>query len=203
MTRSMRRRQALGQRKGDVREQQILDAAESLLATRGFVRMTVNDIAAAAGITRGALYFYFASKQDVVTALVARTTAALQENSAALRDDAAAPEVVFATALDRTAALWREHGVVMRAAVDLGSTVPEIDELWTSAAKVVAEALASTLVRVGVPAGDGPGDAPALAYAMCWMIERTFYQAARVSSDELERAKETCHVMWTRLLSSG
>jgi hypothetical protein len=50
-------------RKGDLRERQILDAVEKLQATRGYADMTVGDIAEAAGITRGALYFYFASKQ--------------------------------------------------------------------------------------------------------------------------------------------
>ena len=93
--------------------------------------MTVGDIAEAAGITRGALYFYFASKQDVLTALVARTVQALQEKSGAALADTAPVEDVIATALERTAQLWREHGPVMRAAVDLGSTVPEIDRLWT------------------------------------------------------------------------
>jgi TetR/AcrR family transcriptional regulator, ethionamide resistance regulator len=119
-------------RKGDIREERILDAAEDLLATRGYADMTVGDITEAAGITRGALYFYFANKQDVVTALVARTVHALQEKSVAALVDTAPIDVVIATALGRTAQLWREHGVVMRAAVDLGSTVPEIDRLWTS-----------------------------------------------------------------------
>ncbi|WP_234795975.1 TetR/AcrR family transcriptional regulator [Mycobacteroides chelonae] len=35
--------------------------------------MTVNEIARIAGITRGGMYFYFGSKQEVVTALVAST----------------------------------------------------------------------------------------------------------------------------------
>ncbi|MFM9768203.1 DUF952 domain-containing protein, partial [Streptomyces scabiei] len=46
---------------------------------------------------------------------------ALQEKSVAALVDTAPIDVVIATALGRTAQLWREHGVVMRAAVDLGS----------------------------------------------------------------------------------
>ncbi|MEU0493919.1 TetR/AcrR family transcriptional regulator [Mycobacterium sp. NPDC006124] len=198
-TSSPGRRSAVRQRKGDVREQQILDAAEDLLATHGFARMTVGDIAAATGITRAALYFYFASKQDVVTALVARATVLLEQKSESLRDDTAAPEAVFATALGRTAELWREHGAVMRAAVDLSSTVTEIDQLWTRTADVFIDAIAGTLRRAGVSPGDGPGDAQALARALCWMIERSFYQAARVSPDEIEQARQTCLIVWTRL----
>ena len=78
---------------------------------------------------------------------------ALQDKSDAALADTAPVEDVISTALDRTVALWMEHGVVMRAAVDLGSTVPEIDELWTRTADVFAGAIAAVLVRGGVPTG--------------------------------------------------
>jgi AcrR family transcriptional regulator len=196
------RRTAPAVRKGDLREREILDAAETLLATRGYADMTVGDIAEAAGITRGALYFYFASKQDVLTALVARTVQALQEKSGGALADTAPVEDVIATALERTAQLWREHGPVMRAATDLGSTVPEIDRLWTSAADVLAEAITEVLIRGGVPSGNGPGDAAALGRALCWMIERSFYQASKISADALDDAKQTCQAVWMRMFIS-
>lgn len=69
-------------RKGDLREQQILDAAEDLLTTTGYADMTVADIAESVGITRAALYFYFGSKQEVLTALVARTVQVLRDRAA-------------------------------------------------------------------------------------------------------------------------
>lgn len=196
------RRTAPAVRKGDVRERQILDAAETLLATCGYADMTVADIAEATGITRGALYFYFASKQDVVTALVARTVQALQEKSSAALADTAPVEEVISTALARTVQLWREHGVVMRAAVDLGSTVPEIDQLWTGTADVFAAAITAVLVRGGVSPGDGPGDASALGRALCWMIERSFYQATRKSVDDLDDAASTCRAVWMHIARS-
>lgn len=193
------RRTAPAVRKGDLRERQILDAAEELLTERGYADMTVGDIAEAAGLTRGALYFYFASKQDVLTALVARTVQALQEKSGTALTDTAPVDEVISTALERTAQLWRSHGVVMRAAVDLSSTVPEIDQLWTSAADFFAEAITEVLVRAGVPAEDGPADAEALGHALCWMIERSFYQASRISGDGLDNAAQTCHAVWLRM----
>jgi AcrR family transcriptional regulator len=193
------RRTAPAVRKGDLRERQILDAAETLLATRGYADMTVSDITEAAGITRGALYFYFASKQDVLTALVARTVQALQDKSGAALTDTAPVEEVISTALERTVQLWREHGLVMRAAVDLSSTVPEIDQLWTGTADVFIEAITAVLSRGGVPPGDGPGDAAALGRALCWMIERSFYQASKISDDDLDNAKQTCQAVWMRM----
>lgn len=162
-------------RKGDLREQQILDAAEDLLTTTGYADMTVADIAESVGITRAALYFYFGSKQEVLTALVARTVQVLRDRAAgAARDQTRPVDEAIGAALERTAELWRDHGPVMRMAVDLASTVPAIDELWSEAAEVSIDAMADVLRRAGVPTGTAPGDAPGLARALCWMIERTF-----------------------------
>jgi AcrR family transcriptional regulator len=186
-------------RKGDVREQQILDAAETLLTTRGYVHMTIGDIAEAVGITRGALYFYFASKQDILIALVARTVQSLRGDSLEVLERPGSVHEIFAAALATTARQWREHGVVMRAAVDFSSTVAEVDRLWTDTAQEIAEAIGALLVRSGVPPGDGPDDAPALARALCWMVERSCYQASRISVEELNRATQSCQSVWRRL----
>jgi hypothetical protein len=90
----------------------------------------------------------------------------------------------------------------MRAAVDLSSTVPEIDHLWTGTADVFAEAITAVLSRGGVPTGDGPGDASALGRALCWMIERSFYQASKNSFDDLDDAAKTCQAVWIRMAES-
>jgi TetR/AcrR family transcriptional regulator, ethionamide resistance regulator len=192
------RRRTTGPRKGDVREREILDATEKLLATRSYPDITVSDIAEAAAITRGALYFYFASKQDVVTELVAQTVQDLREKVSAVANDTRPPDAVIATALDHTLQLWVEHGVVMRTAIDLSSTVPAIDELWDGTATISADAITEVLLRMGLRAGRGPEDAPALARALCWMIERTFYQASKISIRDLHQAKQTCQAIWLR-----
>jgi TetR/AcrR family transcriptional regulator, ethionamide resistance regulator len=193
MTTSRRRERPTAPRKGDLREQQLLDAAETLLGTRGYVDMTIGDIAKAAGMTRSALYFYFASKQDVLIALVARTVRTLEQGSVDVLSGTGPVDDVFAAALETTAQQWRDHGVVMRAAVDFSSTVPEVDRLWTDTARAIADAIAALLVRSGTTAGDGPGDAPALARALCWMVERSFYQSA---PRDLDATRETCMAIW-------
>ena len=186
-------------RKGDRREEQILDAAEDLLATRGYVHMTVGDVAAAAGMTRSGMYFYVASKQDILVALVARTVRSLREGTVDALDRAGPVDDVFDSALERTAQQWRDHGVVMRAAVDFASTVSEVDQLWTDTAGAIADAIARLLVRSGTPDGDGAEHAPALSRAVCWMVERSFYQASRTSHDELDQARQSCSTVWRAL----
>lgn len=47
----------------------LLDAAEQLFSERGVARTTLNDIATAAGVTRGAVYWHFQNKTDLIHAL--------------------------------------------------------------------------------------------------------------------------------------
>src|SRR4051812_1374992 len=112
------RRRGTG-RKGDSRELTILDTAEELLASEGFEAMTVESIATGAGISRASLYFYFGSKQEVLTALVARTMVAIALTSSAVSADNTTPvETVLRQAMADTEKAWREHGRVVQAAVE-------------------------------------------------------------------------------------
>ncbi|MFD6198886.1 TetR/AcrR family transcriptional regulator [Mycobacteriaceae bacterium NPDC060252] len=188
------------ERKGDVRERAILNTCESLLADKGYEAMTVGDIAEGAGITRGAMYFYFGSKQEVVTALVARTVEHLWERS---RVTAAAedPRQAIAAAMQRTVELWHAHGVVMRTAIDLSLTVPEIGELWTQTADLFITAIAAVLEKAGIQPGTEPQQSSAVAQALCWMIERTFYHCPQESLKKLQNTASTCeHIL---LISAG
>jgi AcrR family transcriptional regulator len=56
----------------DRRRAQILAAATQVFARQGFHRTTVREIAREAGIADGTIYLYFASKQDVLLALLGR-----------------------------------------------------------------------------------------------------------------------------------
>ncbi|MEW2569798.1 TetR/AcrR family transcriptional regulator [Streptomyces sp. NPDC047070] len=188
------------ERKGDVRERAILDTCEALLAQKGYDAMTVGDIAQGAGITRGALYFYFGSKQEVVTALVARTVEHLWERSR-VTAQADEPRQAIAAAMRRTVELWNEHGLVMRTAIDLSLTVPEIGELWSRTADLFIAAISAVLERAGIRAGGEPEQASAMARALCWMIERTFYHASQESREDLHNASSTCEHIW--LVSAG
>jgi AcrR family transcriptional regulator len=54
------------------RRTQILDAATTVFAEKGFHRATIKDIARVAGIADGTIYTYFASKTDVLLAILNR-----------------------------------------------------------------------------------------------------------------------------------
>lgn len=57
-------------RRKEARPQEILTAALAVFAERGFSAARVEDIAARAGISKGAVYLYYGSKQEMLRALV-------------------------------------------------------------------------------------------------------------------------------------
>lgn len=70
----------------------ILDAAEQLFQAQGVSGTSLHDIAAAAGVTRGAVYWHFKDKADLFNAMMDRVCLPIEESSVALeRDDDPAP----------------------------------------------------------------------------------------------------------------
>jgi len=66
----------------------ILDAAERVFSRRGASRPSLEDIAAAAGVTRGAIYWHFRNKADLFGAMLARVTLPMEEMVGRAGDDA-------------------------------------------------------------------------------------------------------------------
>lgn len=58
---------------------QILDAAERVFSTRGVSRTSLTDIAEAASVTRGAIYWHFNDKADLFCEMVARVTMPMED----------------------------------------------------------------------------------------------------------------------------
>jgi TetR/AcrR family acrAB operon transcriptional repressor len=72
---------------------QLLDAAEQLFHDQGVSRTSLQEIAAAAGTTRGAIYWHFKDKADLFNAMMERVTLPLEETLQALGKDPAADPV--------------------------------------------------------------------------------------------------------------
>ena len=72
--------------------EQLLTATADLVAARGFHSVGIADIGAAAGVSGAAIYRHFASKQDLLIALLDRVVEALRDGARAAVADAGTPD---------------------------------------------------------------------------------------------------------------
>jgi AcrR family transcriptional regulator len=91
---------------GQTVPQRLLDVARTLFAQKGFDRTSVQDVVATAGVTKGAMYHYFGSKDDLLYEIYAGVLRmqmerlekfVSQERPVAERLHAAAADVVVTT----------------------------------------------------------------------------------------------------------
>ena len=61
----------------DARRQQIVDAARARFASHGFARTSMADIVTESGLSNGAIYRYFTSKDEIVVAVCEQASGAL------------------------------------------------------------------------------------------------------------------------------
>ena len=73
------------------RKNEILDVAEQLFAEKGFDNASTNDIINKIGIARGTLYHHFASKEEILDAMVERMTSRSISRAAAVIADKSVP----------------------------------------------------------------------------------------------------------------
>lgn len=65
----------------DERKNEILDVSERLFSEKGYGKCSVNEIINEIGIAKGTFYHYFKSKEEVLDAIVERTTAMIIERA--------------------------------------------------------------------------------------------------------------------------
>lgn len=70
-------------RRAEARPDEVLEAALDLFTEKGYAATRVEDIARRAGISKGAVYLYFPSKEAIMEALVRRAIVPITEQAAA------------------------------------------------------------------------------------------------------------------------
>ncbi len=144
------------------RRDQILDAANTLFAERGYEDVLVEDISRAAGVTRGLVHHYFGGRKDVYLALLERLGAVREEQ---LR----AP--VGRSARDRvadTVSRWLDWTGSNRT-IYLGTIAPGEDIIDPDVRRVDAELRSRAVAQVAAFHSDIATDSPRLRYALeCW-----------------------------------
>jgi AcrR family transcriptional regulator len=120
------------------RRQLLIDAAWRCAAVRGFRDLTVDDVCAQAGVSKGAFYGYFEHKQDLLLAL-------LQDDSDALDVELEAITTASSSGVQRV----RRFAQAMLARGDDPARVQVRADLWADllTEEVVRERLAAVAAR--------------------------------------------------------
>ncbi|WP_417248987.1 TetR/AcrR family transcriptional regulator [Celeribacter sp.] len=100
-------------RRKEARPDELLDAALALFTEKGFDRTRVEDIARRAGVSKGAVYLYFPSKDAMIEALVDRAVGGVAQSVAArLNDFNGDPRVLLRSLLPMVAAKLADPKVI-------------------------------------------------------------------------------------------
>lgn len=129
------------------RRSHILDAAELCFARAGFHRTSMQDICREAGVSAGALYVYFASKEDLIAGIAERDRSKLASELAQL---AASPDL--STALGKLGEHYAVeqpvHKRLMCIEIGLESTRNEaVGEIYRSVDRFVMDSFEQLFAR--------------------------------------------------------
>ncbi len=190
--------------KGDRREQRLLVEAERLVNAGRFQQASVAELAAAADLTRPTFYFYFASKQALLTTLV---DASLRDITSQLESALAAlsgtPSTRLRVAIAGAADAWWSHRAVMRMALELAATVPAIyDQTMSAIAEVNRMSVELVMEHGTVPEARNQQDAEALVLALALMNERNLQHALRsvTAREDLAALEAQLYRIWLRAI---
>ncbi|MDT7736888.1 MAG: TetR/AcrR family transcriptional regulator, ethionamide resistance regulator [Mycobacterium sp.] len=205
-SRRSQRQRAAGPSKGEVREAQILDVTERLLLTTPFVDITMDEIAGRAGLSRSTMYFYFASKDDLLAGLLARTHDEIVGPTAMLlKADTTADRAVHRV-LEALLRSWREHGPALRTFLETGLVSPAFGARWRATTNEIIHVVAQFIDRERAAGrlSAGPPSAHAVSSAVFWMVEHEMYELFRTRHTRATEAEliETLALLWLRAMGA-
>jgi AcrR family transcriptional regulator len=150
-------------RRKDARPQEILTAALMVFAERGFNAARMEDIAARAGVSKGTLYLYFDSKQEMLRAMVREGLAANLQSAGGMLaqyDGPSAGLLRLFLGMAVHAVLLSPLAAVPKIIISESGNFPEIAEFYRREVIDVGLGLIARIIERGVARGEfGPLDA--------------------------------------------
>src|SRR5262249_30156478 len=143
-------------RRKDARPAEIVTAALECFKERGFTATRVEDVAVKAGVTKGTIYLYYPSKEDLFKAVVRREllpNIEQMENASREAESAAAMLKQFFT-------LWAEHvlpspaSVIPKLVIAEAGNFPELVRFYRETVVERGLGLVGSIIRRGVESGE-------------------------------------------------
>jgi AcrR family transcriptional regulator len=144
-------------RRKDARPQEILDAALTLFVEKGYSATRTDEVAQLAGASKGTLYLYYPSKEELLKAVIAHHLSARIADGAAM-----AGRYVGSSAdlLREVLVPWWQHMVnspasaVFKLVITEVRNFPEIAAFYQSEVIEPGERLIGTIIERGIACGD-------------------------------------------------
>ncbi len=153
-------------RRADARPDEILTAALDEFIAKGFDSARIEDIAAKAGLSKGAIYLYFDSKEALLRALIERELAPLVARITAIANaEMADPKAALTMGLGLVLCFIGKPRIfaVPRLVVSIAARFPEIRDHYRSSIVEPARRTIERLIHAGVKAGQFRAVDPAAA----------------------------------------
>ena len=184
------------ERRPDDRPQEILDAALTVFAERGYRNTRLEDIGEAAGVTKGAIYHYFANKEDLLLrAIEQRSEQAFGRIEEIVRDKTAPVSTRLRLVVRRWfGSISKERlAVVTLLLQGIAHEAPDAFHRWLARGPTASSRLIATLVREGQSRGEFRPDADAQVAArmlVSGLLQQTVWQQYAESVPDVGIAQE-------------
>jgi len=146
-------------RRKEARPAELLEAALALFVEKGFAATRSEEVARAAGVSKGTLYLYFPSKEELLKAVIqhflgTEIETGIQEAAAA---DADGPTAEIMESL--LSAWWTRiyegpASGVFKLVITEVRNFPEIGDFWVERVVAPGQAVVSGLIRRGIARGE-------------------------------------------------
>ncbi len=144
-------------RRKEARPAELLEAALTLFVEKGFAATRSEEVAKAAGVSKGTLYLYFPSKEELLKAVIQHFLGAEIEAGV---QEAAAADGPTAQALEQLLVTWWKRvyegpaSGVFKLVITEIRNFPEIGEFWVERVVAPGEQIVSGLLRRGIERGE-------------------------------------------------
>jgi len=139
------------------RPEELITAALAVFGERGFHAASIEDVAARAGVSKGTVYLYFASKDDLFRAVVERRIVVLLEEGEALlaAHEDSASDLLRLVVHRMMEALHREDMIrLARLAHAAMPQFPEVRDFWWEHVVLRNRRLLGSIVERGIAQGE-------------------------------------------------
>jgi len=144
-------------RRKDARPAELLEAALALFVEKGFAATRSEEVARAAGVSKGTLYLYFPSKEELLKAVIQHFLGTEIETGV---QEAAAADGPTAEVMEKLLVTWWTRiyegpaSGVFKLVITEVRNFPDIGEFWVERVVAPGQAIVSGLIRRGIERGE-------------------------------------------------